>query len=175
VQTAGSNKTQQMPLKWKIFLGLNFLLSLPAFICFILLLIDFLNRFNRSSNLPIVFGFLFGLLIIPINGFLNIYVLQRFFPDKLLPRGVKNLNSISIILNTLVGIAWLILTIYGATIAFDHYSYESDPVSRLAVLLLGLLWIIQVIVLIMQAQLSRTITRNNRQSIHSLIDSIGQQ
>ena len=164
-----------MPLKWKIFLGLNFLLSLPAFICFALLLIDFLTRFNRSGNFLIAFAVLFGLLVIPINGFLNIYVLQRFFPDKLLPRGVKNLNSISIILNVLVALAWLILTIYGATLAFGPYSYENDAIGKLTVIILAFLWILQVIVLIMQGQLNRTIGRNNRQSMHSLIDSIGQQ
>jgi hypothetical protein len=164
-----------MPVKWKIFLGLNFLLSLPAFICFALLLIDFFNRFNRTTDLLIVFAFLFALLVIPINGFLNIYVLQRFFPDKLLPRGVRNLNSISVTLSVLVAIAWVIFTIYGATIAFGPYSYEDDAIGKLTVILLGFLWIIQVIVLIMQGQLIRAIGRNNRKSMHSLIDSIGQQ
>ena len=85
------------------------------------------------------------------------------------------MNNISLVLNILVSIAWLVLTIYGATIAFGHYSYESDSVGKLTVVILALLWIAQVAVLIMQGQLSRTIRRNNRDSMHSLIDSIGQQ
>lgn len=163
-----------MPLKWKIFLGLNFLLSLPALICFILLLIDFLNNYNRNSS-AFVFAFMFGLLVIPMNGFLNIYVLQKFFPDKLLPGAIRSMNSISLVLNILVAVAWLVLTVYGATIAFGHYSYESDSVGKLTVAILSLLWIAQVAVLVMQGQLNRTISRNNRDSMHSLIDSIGQQ
>ena len=52
-----------MPLKWKIFLGLNFLLALPALICFILLLIDFLNSYSHGGAAnAIIFVFFFGLL-----------------------------------------------------------------------------------------------------------------
>ena len=164
-----------MPLKWKIFLGLNFLLSLPAFICFAVLFIDILNRFTRNADLLILCSVLFSLLVIPVNGFLNIYVLQRFFPDKSLPRGVKTMNAICITLSVLVAIAWLIFTIYGATQEFGSYEYERDSVGKTTVIVLFFFWVLQVIVLIMQGQLIRTIGRNNRESMHSLIDSIGQQ
>ena len=165
-----------MPLKWKIFLGLNFLLSLPAFICFAVLFINILNRLTRDADLLIFISVLFSLLVIPVNGFLNIYVLQRFFPDKSLPRGVKTMNTICIILSVLVAIAWLIFTIYGATQEFGSRDYETDSAAgKITVIVLFFFWILQVIVLIMQGQLVRTIGRNNRESMHSLIDSIGQQ
>ena len=164
-----------MPLKWKIFLGLNFLLSLPALIYFILFLIDFLNSYSRQRFYVIAFAFMFGLLVITVNGFLNIYILQRFFPDKLLPPGVKRLNSISLVVNSVASVALLLLCIYGAKEEFGADREDESSRGKIAVFSFFFMWLTQVIVLIMQGQLPGTISRNNRESMDSLIDSIGQQ
>jgi len=164
-----------MPLKWKIFLGLNFLLSLPALIYFILFLIDFLNTYSRHGLYFIAFAFLFGLLVIAVNGFLNIYILQRFFPDKLLPPGIKRLNSISLVVNVVASVGLLLLCIYGAKEEFGPGNEDKSSGGKIALFSFFFMWVTQVIVLIMQGQLPGTISRNNRESIDSLIDSIGQQ
>src|SRR5882757_5140720 len=109
-----------MPVKWKIFLALNFVLSLPALVCLVLLFINLLNSYNRTSDYFFAFIFLFGFLVMTLNGFLNIYFLQRFFPDKLIPAGVKRLHILSMVLNILAAVGILILCIYGAVLEFNN-------------------------------------------------------
>ena len=163
-----------MPVKWKIFLALNFVLSLPAFICLVLLSINLLNGHNRGADYIFAFVFLFGFLVITLNGFLNIYLLQRFFPDRLLPAGIKRLHVLSLLLNVLVAIGLLVLCIYAASVELTSDYEERDVSGRIALAVIFFLWLVQVIVLIMQGQLPGIISRNNREKMDSLIDSIGQ-
>jgi len=163
-----------MPVKWKIFLALNFVLSLPAFICLVLLSINLLNRHTRAADYIFAFVFLFGFLVITLNGFLNIYLLQRFFPDRLLPASVKRLHVLSLLLNVLVAIGLLVLCIYGASVELTNDYEERDASGKIALAVIFFLWLVQVIVLIMQGQLPGIIRRNNREKMDSLIDSIGQ-
>src|SRR5262245_58025727 len=117
-----------MPLKWKIFFALNFVLSLPALVCFIFLFINIINSYNRGADYFIAFLVLFSLLMISVNGFLNIYLIQRYFPDKLIPEGVRRLNTVSLVLNTIIAIGILILCVYGASLEFS-YGYEGRDSS----------------------------------------------
>jgi len=164
-----------MPMKWKIFFALNFVLSLPALICFIFLFINLINTYNRSSDYFIAFLFLFCLLMISLNGFLNIYLMQRFFPDKLIPESVRRLNTLSLVLNTMIAIGILIFCVYGASLEFS-YGYEGrDTTGKIALAIVFVLWIVQVIILVMQGRLPRLISQNNHEKMKSLIDSIGKQ
>jgi hypothetical protein len=165
-----------MPVKWKIFLALNFVLSLPAFVFFIFLVIRFLNTSRYKETDSAFFIVVFTLLIVTLNGFLNIYILQRFYPDKLLPLSVKRLNAVSLALNILAAIAILILCIYAASWVFrSDYTYgRRDASGKIALAIIFFLWLVQVMVLVMQGQLPVLISRNNREKMSSLIDSIGQ-
>lgn len=163
-----------MPLKWKIFFALNFVLSLPALVCFILLFINLIESYNHGSDYLFAFLFLFGLLVITLNGFLNIYTLQRFFPDKLMPAGITTLNTTSLVFNILSSIGVLILCIYAASFVFGDYQSKREGGSKVALSIIFFLWLVQVAVLIMQGLLPGVISRNHRRSMNSLIDSIGQ-
>lgn len=164
-----------MPLKWKIFFGLNFVLSLPALSGFVLLVVDEVrSHYNREDYL-VVSIFLLSLLLITLDGLLNIYLLQRFFPDKLIPTGIKRLNAAALILNWLIAAALLVYLIYLGSLVFSYEYQPGDGNRKLALTIICIYWIIQVVVLIMQGQLTRTIGRNNRDRMHSLIDSIGHQ
>jgi hypothetical protein len=165
-----------MSVKWKIFLALNLVLSVPALVCFILMIINFLNSHRYRDDDFIFFIFALALLIIALNGFLNIYLLQRFYPDKLLPLSVKRLNAVSLALNILAAIGILILCIYGASLEFrSDYNYRGrDASGKIALAIIFFLWLVQVVILVMQGRLPGIISRNNREKMNSLIDSIGQ-
>lgn len=167
-----------MPLRWKIFLVFNFILAIPALICFIILLNNFLNTpyYNAEEGYVFVFLALFSLFAITFNGLLNTYVLQRFLPDKLMPRAVKTLYRVSLVLNILISVGLLAICIYGASDELGSSNdYEGkDPTGKIALAVLFFLWLIQVVVLIMQGQLPGLISRNHRAKMNSLIDSIGQ-
>jgi MFS family permease len=164
-----------MPLRWKIFFALNFVLSLPALVFLIYLFLELINSYNRYTDYFIGLLFLFSLLLIVVNGFLNIYLLQRFFPDKLVPEPIKKITLISLVLNILVAIGILIFCIYIGSLLLSYRAYGAgNNGARFTLAIIFLLWIVQVIVLIMQGQLPALINRNNRDKINSLIDSIGE-
>lgn len=163
-----------MPVKWKIFFALNFVLSLPALTCLILLIISFLNSYRRNEDYFIALFLIFGLLMITLNSFLNVYMIQRFFPDKLLPVPVKRFCILSLVMNILVAIGILVLCIYGASIEFSRDNDGRDSSGRTALTIIFVLWLVQIIIIVMQGQLPGLISRNNQKKMHSLIDSIGQ-
>jgi hypothetical protein len=162
-----------MPLKWKIFFALNFVLSLPALAFLIYLFIYFLNSFSRTADIWIGVLFLVGLLMIMLNGFLNIYLIQRFFPDRLVPEGLLRVNTLSIVLNILLSVGLLIFNIY-ITSELLRYPYRLPTAQKITLGLFYFLWIVQVVILILQAQLPALINRNNHDKMNSMIDSIGQ-
>ncbi|TMI68871.1 MAG: hypothetical protein E6H09_21455 [Bacteroidetes bacterium] len=165
-----------MPTRWKIFLGLNFVLSIPAFICFILMIIQLLNtRLTTTGDFLIFFLVFFGLAVITLNGFLNIFMLQQYFPDKSIPANVKSIATLSLILNIITCIGFLILILYAASWMFRYDAPGRDFSSgKRSLAIISLAWIIQLVVLTMQSRLPALINRNNKKSISNLIDSIGQ-
>jgi hypothetical protein len=163
-----------MPVKWKIFFALNFVLSLPALVFLILLFINLLNSHTNRRDYSFVFIFSTAFLLITMNGFLNIFLLQRFFPDKLIPAGIKRTNTISLVLNILVSVGTLVFWIYGATLLFRSDYEMVNASGKIALAIIFFLWLVQVGVLIMQGQLPGVISRNNRERMDSLINSIGQ-
>ena len=165
-----------MPVKWKIFLVLNFILMVPALFCLCLLVINLFNERYRHSNEEVVFETIafISLLTITLNGLLNVYLLQRFYPDKLLPVGVRRLNVISLVLNILISIGIMILCIYAATYEFGEIEEDKDTAGRIILAIFCFFWIVQVVVLVIQGRLPIIINRNHRGKMDSLIDSIGQ-
>ncbi|HEY6502352.1 MAG TPA: hypothetical protein VIZ28_00125 [Chitinophagaceae bacterium] len=162
-----------MSLKWKIFFALNILVALPAFILLVLLLVIAFNDVNSSEDYLYFIIFLFAFSMMMLNGFLNIFLLQRFYPDKLIPAGAKRLNLLSWILTALVTIGLLISCYYAAIEVFDARNAGRNAAGKVTLIILLLILILQLIILVMQLQLRRLISRNNRNSMDSLIDSIG--
>jgi hypothetical protein len=163
-----------MPLKWKIFLGLNFILALPAIVLLVLLVLQFGNMTHRSEDY-LYFGLVvFCLATVILNGFLNILMIQRFYPDKLIPVPMKRLSLAFLILNGIVATGLLLLCLYAASEEFSSANAGRDASGKIALAILILALVIQVAVLVMQAQLPRLINRNNQSNMQSLIDAIGQ-
>ncbi|HET6995294.1 MAG TPA: hypothetical protein VFI06_09955, partial [Chitinophagaceae bacterium] len=128
-----------------------------------------------TEDFLITFLILFGLGVITLNGFLNIYLLQRFFPDKLLPPNVKLIATLSLIASILASIGLLIFILYAASLLFRYDAPGRDfSTGKRTLAIISFAWIIQLVVLTMQSRLPALINRNNKKSISNLIDSIGQ-
>lgn len=162
-----------MKAKWKIFLVFNFVIGIPAFILLILLLIA-LTRFRENEDYLYGSIFSFAMLIVAANSFLNIFVTQRYYPDKLVPSGIRKLNMVAMILTTVVAVGLLIVCLYAATEEFGEDNDYRDNSGKVALAVLFLALVLQVVILVMQGQLAILIGRGHRQKMHSLIDSIGQ-
>ena len=162
-----------MTVKWKIFLALNFVLALPSFVFLIILIINFLKYYSITEDTIFFLLFLFGLSMITLNGFLNIYLLQRFFPDKIIPISIKRINLLSLILTSIIAVGMLIMFIYATAEEFGNNNAGRNANVKIALAILLFALIILVIILIMQAKLPRLISRNNHEKMDSLINSIG--
>ena len=163
-----------MPLKWKIFFALNITLALPAFIIMLLLLIQFFTGHYSAGSESYFYPAVFVTAMITHNGFSNIYILQRYFPDKTIPSPIRTLNVISLLFNILISIGILILCIVGAKDEFSSGNTSPDSFGKILLAILFSAWIVQVVVLLMQIRLPLLIARNNKKKIITLIDSIGQ-
>ena len=164
-----------MPAKWKIFLVLNFTLMIPSIIGLVVLTISLFNTNLERTDDDLMFTtlFLFVFFTITLNSLLNVFIIQRYFPDKLIPVVIKRLNIVSFVLNILLSIGILVLCIYGASEEFDKGTARENNSGVIALGVILFIWIIQVIVLVMQGQLPSLISRNNRNKMDVLIDSIG--
>lgn len=163
-----------MPVKWKIFFGLNLALAISSLIFLALLIINSINSIQAGEETFYFILFITALFVMTLNGFLNIFLLQRFYPDNSIPAGVKGLNLVSWILTTLTTIGLMLVCYYAAPEVFNERNKGRDTGGKIAFIILLFVLIIQATVLIMQVQLPRLIKRNNRDRMHSLIDSIGQ-
>ena len=157
-----------LPLKWKIFRVINFIHLFFSFVLFILMLkfiVD--SRFSLPESL-----FVLPIIAIGFNCYLNLHVVRRFFPDKLLPDQVKNFKNVLFILNIFIALALIGVLIIGAESEFS--SESSDDISgKIALAVFFLMCIEQIYILILQFQISDFLKDNYRNKIETLIDSIG--
>ncbi len=73
-----------------------------------------LKYIPRSGNLLFSFVFFFQLICVAFNNWVNIYVVNRFFPDRLLTSGANRLLIVSLIFDissliTAIGLIWTAL------------------------------------------------------------------
>jgi hypothetical protein len=164
-----------MPVKWKIFLALNFTLSSPAFIGMLFLITKFPRTGRSTEDYTIFWIVISTLFVITINGFLNVFLLQRYYPDKLVPGKIKKLSLLSFTFAIVVTIGLVIMNIAGIIEVLNKQTPDFDTGSdKIVLLILALMLILQLAIVIMQGQLPRLLQRNHQNSMLSLIDSIGQ-
>lgn len=161
-----------MPVRWRIYIILNFLLAIPALAALILLIISFYSTTGKDPGFTILFCTSF--LIIMVNNFFGILMYQRYFPGKLFPVHIKRINLVLLILTWVVVLLLALVTGFGAFEEFSSDNTERNSAGKVAVFILSFVIISQAAVLIMQAKLSNLIQRNNRENMQELIDSIGQ-
>jgi hypothetical protein len=164
-----------MPAKWKIFFILNLLLALYSLVLLIATIatLDKLEQTTENSMFSILFIFCFTVMM--VNSFLNIFLLQRFYPARPVPVGLRILSGILLVITILITIGFLIACLSASVYAFkDGDERHLDRTSRILFIVMLFCIVFQVITLIMQGQLPGRIRRNHQNSMHSLIDSIGQ-
>jgi hypothetical protein len=164
-----------MPVKWKIFYALNIVTGLLSFIALLAMVLSSTDPDQTAQDYMFLGIFLFTFLIMAVNSFLNIALLHRYYPDKLLPRGIKVLANWLFILMILITVVFLLGGI--VTVITELSGSEkniSGNAGMIGLSFLGVVTILQIIIVIMQKQLTGQIRRNYEKSMHSLIESIGQ-
>lgn len=165
-----------MPIKWKVYLALNFLLAIPSLFLLVFLLIQFYTeRINLDNETGSFLVICLSLFIIVLNNFFGIVLFQRYYAGtRLFPLAIKRINIVLLILMWIIVLVLVVVTIYGASEELASENEERDPTGKIAVFVLSFIVILQAAILVMQAKLSNLIQRNNRKSMQELIDNIGQ-
>lgn len=160
-----------MSVKWKIFLVLNFILAIPSLTMDVLLFLNLGNTRSDESIYVILFGLC--LLVLVVNAFFNIILVQKYYPDKMIPALFRNSHGVLTIFTAVLTILLLVLCLHAANDVYNtDYPYSNREAKR-SLTLLFVFTFIQLISLVMQFQLPRHIKHNNEKKMDSLIDSIG--
>jgi hypothetical protein len=163
-----------MTTKWKIFFGLNFLIGLPAFIFLVVLIIKFTGDLS-SDNYIVESIFGFALLAISGNNFLNILLLQRYFPDRMIPRVLDRVHLVSLTINFIVAVGLILVCSYALVELFSEKFRHQNTEGRTILIIFLVMLFLQLAILVIQTKLPLTISRNTHDQMHSLIDSIGEE
>jgi len=157
-----------IPLKWKFYRALNYLLLC----CGILFLLNFLRALIisidlRFQTLVILLNLLF--LFMAAQGLINIIVMSKTFPDKILSPNKNRWHIVSLVLNlsSLVGLIIAFFSIV-SEINKDYFDGLLIIFATISVLMLS-----SMFVLICQFNLKKYLRQQNASLMNSLIDSIG--
>jgi len=157
-----------IPLKWKIYRVLNYLLLC----CGIILTLNFfrliINAFDQDFLiLSILVTLIF--LFMTSHSLINIFIMSKTFPDKILNPNKTRWYIFSLVLN--------LLSLIGLVIAFFSALSEvnDDFFNGLLIILAVMLILVlsSLYVLICQFNLRKYLRQKNASLMNSLIDSIG--
>ena len=169
-----------LPLKWKIYRVLNYLLlccGIIFFLAFLRLIINGINLIksgidlkktgfdSRFLNISILISLIF--LFMASYSLINIFVMSKTFPDKLLSGSKNRWHVFSLILN--------LISLVGLNITFFSLMFEdADSEGILTIFtVVSILMLSSMFVLVCQFNLRKYLKQKSESLMNSLIDSIG--
>ena len=147
-----------LPLRWKIFRAVNYL-HLAGIVCLIGLPFFTLRGARISFNL---FALLFyvSCVLLLINSCLNLFLLERCYPDKLPNKGWHATIITVLVLVIVVLSLLLILFVYGFFEEFFHERQGWNSTGKKILLLLAFILSTGIYLCRRQISLRRAIRRN---------------
>ncbi len=161
-----------LSLKWKLYRVINYLLLFSCAITF-LTFIRLTVRTTEREYMLVSFLFSLVFFFIATQAFINVILMVKTFPDKLLS-GAKNSWHVFAMLLNVISFSGLIF----AFINLLSEIYRSNPFDKTGLLIM--FFIISVLILLLlfvfycQLSLKNYLKLKNASLINSMIDSIGQ-
>jgi len=157
-----------IPLKWKFYRLLNYLLLCCGIIFFLSFLRLIINATDlRFQNFSLLVGLIF--LFMASQSLINIIIMAKTFPDKIPGPNKTRWHVFSLVLN-LISIIGLIICFF--TMVSDMGdNYFSGLLVMFAII--SMLMLLSVFVLICQFNLRKYLRQKNASLMNSLIASIG--
>ena len=157
-----------IPLKWKVYRVLNYLLLS----CGVIFLLNFLRVIINSMDLEFVtFLILSNLLFLfmAVHSLINIIIMSKTFPDKILDRKKTRWHIFSLVLN-LISLVGLIITLFSVVSAIKNDYFDALLIIFVAI---SILMLSSMFVLTCQFNLRKYLRQKNASLMNSLVDSIG--
>ena len=161
-----------LPLKWKLYRIINYLLLFSGAI----ISLSFIRLIVRTAdNLYLLVTSLFSLafFFIASQAFINLFIMLKTFPDKLLGGAKSRWHAFSMFLNV-ISFSGLIFAFF----SLISEIYRSNPFERTGLLIM--FFIISVLIVLLlyifycQLSLKKYLRLKNTSLINSMIDSIGE-
>ncbi len=157
-----------IPLKWKFYRILNYLLLCCGIIFFLHFLRLTLNTpYLSFLTLSILFSLLF--LFMASYSLINTVIMSKTFPDKILSLNKTRWHISSVVLN-LISLVGLIITFF--VVASEMSKDYSDEIL-VVIAAISILMLSSIFVLTCQLNLRKYLRQKNASLMNSLIDSIG--
>jgi len=157
-----------IPLKWKVYRVLNYLLLS----CGVLFLLNFLRVIVNSIDLEFVtFLILSNLLflLMAVHSLINIIIMSKTFPDKILGPNKTRWHIFSMVLN-LITVVGLLITLFSVVYAIKNDYFDGLLIIFVAI---SILMLSSMFVLSCQFNLRKYLRQKNASLMNSLVDSIG--
>jgi len=157
-----------IPLKWKVYRVLNYLLLS----CGVLFLLNFLRVIVNSIDLEFVtFLILSNLLflLMAVHSLINIIIMSKTFPDKILGPNKTRWHIFSMVLN-LITVVGLLITLFLVVYAIKNDYFDGLLIIFVAI---SILMLSSMFVLSCQFNLRKYLRQKNASLMNSLVDSIG--
>lgn len=165
-----------LSFNWKIFRIVSYLhmtctLVIGAFMIYILFSTPF--KMNSTEDVLVVLTLILCPSILLANSSINIYLLERFYPDK--PPG-KKLHRFSVILFILS----LVVTIIAAALAVTgfyelaaqkNFNFQQQLIGYLTISTIAVIGLTGFYILWNQVSLRKRIRRNYEASLNNFLDS----
>ena len=157
-----------IPLKWKFYRVLNYLLLCCGVIFFLSFLRLILNaRDLRFQTFSILISFIF--LFMTSHSLINIIIMSKTFPDKILGPNKTRWHIFSLVLN-FISLTGLIICFFSIVSDMDD---DYSPGLLVTFAIIAVLMLLSMFVLICQFNLRKYLRQKNASLMNSLIDSIG--
>ena len=161
-----------LPLKWKLYRIINYLLLFSGAI----ISLSFIRLIVRPTDkLYLLVTSLFSLafFFVATQAFINLAIMVKTFPDKLLSRNKSRWHALALFLNV-ISCSGLIFAFF----SLISEIYRSDPFDRAGLLIMFLIISVLIVLLLYifycQLSLKKYLKLKNTVLINSLIDSIGE-
>ena len=161
-----------LSLKWKLYRVINYLLLFSCAIAF-LTFVRLTIRTTEREYLLVSFLFSLVFLFIACQAFINVVIMVKAFPDKLLS-GAKNSWHVFAMFLNVISFSGLIFAFFNLLSEI----YRSNPFDKTGLMIM--FFIISVLILLLlfvfycQLSLKKYMKLKNASLINSMIDSIGQ-
>lgn len=158
-----------IPVKWKIYRIMNYVLLIGSTFVFV----KIFEEGMRSSYEPIAILIALVILFLMIQSIINLAIMTKCFPGKLLTGAKSGWHTFSTIINgiSFTGIGYAFVNMLSE---IDDYTYSQyKKAIMITILIFILLLAIVLFIFICQLTLKRYLRRTNTDLINSMINSIG--
>ena len=169
-----------LPVKWKLYRVLNYLLlcgGIFFFLVFVRLILNGIKLIKSGVHNKtgyderfLTISFLLSLifLFIATHSLINIILMSKTFPDKIFTRHKNRWYIVSLILNSISSLG-LLISFFSLLSEFD----DAHSGELLTMFVFSILLLSSLFVLICQFNLRKYVRQRNALLMNSFIDSIG--